>query len=328
MATTYARPVSYGPSSAAPSEGGKRFGGAFGVSLFIHGTVAATLLFFAFVVSERPPEPVKIFDIVAGEGNDYMAKEAPSGHEAGLAEQGEVAMPTIDAPPNWTPPADAPTPVAPVPPTPVAAVEPPKAAPEKPVPNLQKTLSQNIKRQERKAEKEIKQQRAEDAKREAAEAARQKSTSYAEWQKQNANKTNASNKTPSGVSGVGPRLDPGAVKKGVTSANGAGPKDGGGNALTSDGSGPALDRYLEMMRGQLKNNHEKPGGLSDLLSAEVEFTLNVNGTFSGVRITRSSGNKDFDYSVLEAFGRVRNLGPRPDGKSDRRTLTFKMRDGG
>jgi colicin import membrane protein len=76
---------------------------------------------------------------------------------------------------------------------------------------------------------------------------------------------------------------------------------------------------------QLRERHEKPGGLSDLLNAEVSFTVAANGAISGVRIVRSSGNAEFDQSVLEAFGRVR-MPARPDGKSDVKTLTFRIKE--
>jgi colicin import membrane protein len=63
-----------------------------------------------------------------------------------------------------------------------------------------------------------------------------------------------------------------------------------------------------------------------LLSAEAEFTLAANGVLTGVRIVRSSGNADFDASVLEAFARVRSIGPRPDSKTGTHRLTFRMKE--
>ena len=112
---------------------------------------------------------------------------------------------------------------------------------------------------------------------------------------------------------------------GLTGANGAGHEGAGGKALTADG-GASLDRYFAMLRERLRDNHEKPGGLSDLLSAEVTFTVAANGAITGVHITRSSGNEDFDQSVLEAFARVRSVGPRPDAKTDVKSLTFRMKE--
>jgi len=45
-----------------------------------------------------------------------------------------------------------------------------------------------------------------------------------------------------------------------------------------------------------------------------------------VRITTSSGNAEFDRSVIEACQHTRSIGPRPDGKSETVSFTFKMRE--
>jgi TonB family protein len=76
---------------------------------------------------------------------------------------------------------------------------------------------------------------------------------------------------------------------------------------------------------RLRESHQQPPGLSDLLNAGVEFTIAANGNISGVRIVRSSGNAAFDQSVLEAFFRVR-MPARPDGKTDSQRLTFRIRE--
>jgi len=52
----------------------------------------------------------------------------------------------------------------------------------------------------------------------------------------------------------------------------------------------------------------------------------VDGSISQVHVVRSSGNKDFDQSVLDAFKRVRPIGTRPDGRSEAITLEFNTRD--
>jgi TonB family protein len=55
----------------------------------------------------------------------------------------------------------------------------------------------------------------------------------------------------------------------------------------------------------------------------VTFTLAANGAVSEVRVLRSSGSKEFDQSVIDAFGRLK-MPARPDGKTDVLRLTFRM----
>jgi colicin import membrane protein len=335
--STLVRPLSYGPSSAVEPGQDRRLGPAFWVSAIAHGTALAFLLFFTFAMRDKIDAVPPAFEVVAGEGNAFDAKEAPSGHEAGLAAEGAVEFTSPNPAPTWTPPASAPieavspaeappAPVAPV--TPVTKVEPVKATPKPdptPIPNLKNAVLKNIRKEEKKADKQIQAQRDADAKAAAAEAKRA-ATSYAEFQKQQGNK-GAKSATPSSGGGgsPGPRVDASGIRKGVTGANGANREGAGGKALAADG-GASLDRYFSMLIERLRSNHEKPGGLSDLLSAEVEFTVAANGAITGVRITRSSGNSDFDQSVLETFARVRSVGPRPDGKTDVRSLTFRMKE--
>lgn len=96
-------------------------------------------------------------------------------------------------------------------------------------------------------------------------------------------------------------------------------------SLSDDAVRAAMLGYFGDLVGRLRDAHELPGGVSDLLSAEVQFTIASNGTVSGVRIVRSSGSRDFDESVLEAFGRLKMPG-RPDKKTDVQRLTFRIKE--
>ncbi len=109
----------------------------------------------------------------------------------------------------------------------------------------------------------------------------------------------------------------------------AGPGPGAGNDRSASVTVPAGDemaRYFAGLLRQLGERHVKPDGLSDLLNAGVSFTVAADGSISDLRIVRSSGNAEFDRSVREAFARVKLPG-RPDGKTDGRTLTFRMQEG-
>ena len=339
--STYAKPASYGPSSAADPNEGRRFGGAFWVSASVHGFILGLLIFLTLAVHDQVEDKPKVFELVAGAGDDFMATEAPSGSEAGQAESGEIQFTSPTEVPTWTPPAPEPEPVAPVAPvappeppvTPVSKVEPLPAEPVKqavepppvPVPNFTKQINRKLQKEKAKVEKEIKKQREQDAREAKARELESKKLSYAEYQKSLGNKTSPSQKTSGGGTGApGPRVDASGIKKGVTGGTGAGSKGAGGTALSA-AEGERMERYESMLIQRLREAHEKPGGLSDLLNADVQFTMAANGSFSGVRIVRSSGNADFDQSVLEAFARVK-MPARPDGKTETIRLTFRMKE--
>ncbi len=52
--------------------------GAFMLSLTLHGAIVAIVLFFTFAMHTQVKEQPKIFELVAGEGDNYMATEAPA----------------------------------------------------------------------------------------------------------------------------------------------------------------------------------------------------------------------------------------------------------
>lgn len=325
--STVAKPVSYGPSSAADPNQGRRFGGAFGVSAFAHGVAFALLILLTLAVHDRAEEEPKVFELVAGEGDDFMATEAPAGNEAGQAETGAIEFaPSVQAP-DWTPPAPEPVPVAPIappepPPTPVKPVAP-EVKPA-PAPNFTRQINRTIQKEKAKADREIKKQREADARAARERELESRKLSYSEYQKSLGNKTSPSQKAGAASGAPGPRVDASGIKKGVTGATGAGSKGAGGKALSAT-EGDRMERYFAMLISRLRESHEKPGGLSDLLNAEVQFTVAANGVISGVQIIRSSGNREFDQSVLEAFARVK-MPARPDGKTDVQRLTFRIKE--
>jgi colicin import membrane protein len=341
MPTTFAKPTSYGPSSAADPAEGRSFGGAFWVSALLHGGAAALLVLLTLAVHDRAKEEPKVFELVDGEGKDFMATEAPAGSEAGQAETGETLFTAPGEVPSWTPPAPEPEPepVAPAAPpepptTPVSKVEPVPFEPVKPVvetppvPNFKSQINRKLKQEKAKTDKELKKQREADARaakeRELASKRLSPSTNYSDFQKSQGNKTSPSQKAGAGTGAPGPRVDPSGIKQGVTGGTGAGSKGAGGTALSAS-EGERMDRYFAMLINRLRENHEKPDGLSDLLNAEVRFTVAANGVISGVQIARSSGNADFDQSVVEAFARVK-MPARPDGKTDVQQVVFRIKE--
>jgi TonB family protein len=87
-----------------------------------------------------------------------------------------------------------------------------------------------------------------------------------------------------------------------------------------------LQNYIARLREALKLCWAKPasGGMS--LATEVEFTIVPAGTFARIRVSRGSGNGEFDASVLEAFDSLGRAGNTPEGKPLNLRLTFKINE--
>lgn len=328
---TLAKPISYGPASAAETGEGPRLGAPFWISVGLHGGALALILLFTIALREKTETPSPAFELVDGEGNNFAATEAPAGSEAGLATAGEITFTAPESVPEWTPPPPVPepTPVAPVAVTPVAEVPVAPVVKAEPKPDFSQSIKSTIRQEKRKAEREVRQERAAEAAAAkaaaAAEAKRQAQTSYAEFQKQQGAKAGKVTGSPgAAATNPGTRIDPNSIKKGVTGGTGAGSTGAGGTAL-SRAEGRAMDAYFLMLTQRVKESHENPGNISNLLSVDIQFTVAANGTISGARIVRSSGSADFDRSVLEALARVR-MPSRPDKTTSTKSLTFRLED--
>ena len=134
----------------------------------------------------------------------------------------------------------------------------------------------------------------------------------------------------SGASGSGratavPKINAKGIAGGLVGGSSRSTGGQGGTALTA-AQHSALDAYVARLVTALRQNHEKPPGLSDLLDADVEFFIAADGSISSVHIVRSSGNTAFDLSCLDVFRRMGSIGAKPDGRSATWTLTFKMKD--
>jgi len=129
----------------------------------------------------------------------------------------------------------------------------------------------------------------------------------------------------SGRATVVPKINAKGIAGGLIGGSSRSTGGQGGTALTA-AQHSALDAYVARLVMALRQNHEKPPGLSDLLDADVEFLIAADGSISRIHIVRSSGNTAFDESCIAAFRRMGSVGPKPDGKSATWTLTFKMKD--
>ena len=286
---------------------------AYLLSAFLHALVVAVVLLLGYAASQTKPETTKVFELVAGAGDNYAATVAPAiGVPGGI----KVAVPDVPAAPAPEP-APVPretvpqsVPMAEAPPVPVAKAQPAKTVPAKTdqVPNYSKALQRTENRKAARIEAQYHKQLEKQA---AAE--KKQRESYEQYLKENGGRAGASARAGEGIAG-------GVV--GGSTVNKAG--GAGGKALSRDEM-DLLDSYFAMLMSRAKEAIVPPPGVSDRLAARVQFYSSASGALSGVRIVRSSGNSDFDDSVLEAFRHIQ-MPPRPDHKGETVTLTFNLRD--
>ena len=301
--------------------------GAFLLSAALHGAVIAIALLLSYASNRTADEAVKVFELVAGEGGDYMATEAPALGVAGGIKV-DVGQQLPVAPP--TPPAPAATPVvqpAPAPVTPAPPVQPapaPKTAPPKKTPppmTEDQRLKQTIADSKRNAARQIK---AEEKKRLEQERKEQARLSKEQFDRENKNKSKQVASAPKGVSA--PKIDVDGISGGVVGGSSRSKAGAGGKALTNDNT-DVLRGYYALFKQELRRNFEPPPGLSDQLEVRIEVTSHMDGSLSRARVLKSSGSKEFDDAVLDAIRRIK-LAPRPDKKAETFEFSFSMRERG
>jgi colicin import membrane protein len=296
----------------------------FWLSVALHGAVAVAL-FLGFVLKSEEPEPVKIFELVAGEGDNFMAREAPA-----LGTEGGVKM---DIPQPPTPKSAPPEPVAqefspppstpPPQPTPKTVTPPPTKATEQTVPNFKKQIAMQAIKGESRAKRDIAKEKAAEKKRLEEEAKKEKLTKE-EFDRKNKAKTVAS-ATPTKSGAKAPKIDVEGIKQGVTGGSTANKVGGaGGKALTAE-EGNELERYQSALLTRLKEALDRTPGLEDALRAEAEFSITDSGRLVNGRITKSSKNEAFDKAVLDAIAST-SMGYRPKGMPSTLIVPFTTHD--
>jgi colicin import membrane protein len=314
-----------------------RTANAFFLSAMIHALFAAALLYTAYSLKDEVIDKAKIFELVAGEGDNYAATAAPA---LGTPEGQGVEIKMPPGPPMPAPTITPPTPdpiVAAPEPAPVEAVPPPKVQPKpiakpepspvvkatdaKPTPkadtppNPSKTFNRKLtaitNKQKAQREKEAK---AAALAAKNAEIAAKKAALLAESKAAGSGQTKVA------------KIDAEGIAAGVLGGSTANKTGGAGGTALSREEQDQLGTYFALLKQHLREAHEKPSGLSDLLAAKAEFYVAADGSISKVSIVQSSGNAEFDQSVLAAIRNVRTIGPRPDGKGDFQRVGFKMKD--
>jgi colicin import membrane protein len=263
--------------------------GAFALSALVHAAVAGLILFFSYAATSVVKDSPKVFELVAGAGDNYAATVAPAlgvhGGAKSVAAQKPLAPPIQSAPPE-------------------ASRSPAKH--DKP-PDLVATLKRTEIRREANLEAKYRKQ----------QEAERKRTAQEELLKQQAAAKAAATVTHVDAEGIREGVIGGSAENTVGGA--------GGKALTRE-EGSAMDAYFSLLTSRIKEALVPPEGVSDDIAARVEFFLAADGSRSGARITKSSGNADFDRAVLEACDQAHSIGPRPDGRSEMVQMTFHLRD--
>jgi colicin import membrane protein len=294
-------------------------------SATLHAVAVVLLVAAAWVTNQQTRAPVKIFDLVAGEGDNWAATEAPA---LGTPDGVKLQVPATAEPvPRIAEPEAAP-------PEPIAAAPIPEAPPAPAT--TAKTTSTNVpdlvrtaKKVAAKVEQKIAQrQRMEDAV--AADKARKEAAAAKKiMTKEQYDKLYGKQANPTGKAGGATkiaRVDAKGIAGGVAGGSTANTVGGAGGKALSREEASVMEGYFSFLKQKLEQAHEPPVGVSDKLSVRVEFMLAVDGSISQVHVVRTSGNKEFDQSVLDAFKRVRPIGTRPDGRSEAITLEFNTRD--
>jgi colicin import membrane protein len=270
---------------------------AYFLSASLHAFVVVVLVMLAFLARKKPDEQPHVFELVAGEGDNFAATEAPA---QGVPDAPKIEMPPVIKPePRPTPPEPV---IQPVPEPPKAVVQPvptppkvqPKAQPKPPP---------------KKAPEPPKQEPAKMTK--------------AEFDRLNPQKKTAAPKAPRPITTK--KIDVAGIAKGLT-AGSTTISVGSSGAALSRAESDLLDAYAQLILQRIKESLER-AGLSDMLEVRVEFRVSANGAISGARAVSSSGSREFDQAVLGAFRSVRPVGPPPTNRPEAFVVNVRMREG-
>jgi colicin import membrane protein len=260
------------------------------VSLTLHAFIAAVIFVTTFYVARQQDKAPVIFEVVQGPPTAPDELVAPA--LGNTTSPVKLEVPKVNLPPEPEPE------VVPEPPA-SEAVPPPKSAPTKPAPKPDTSILKDMKKSQR--------------------------MSYKDYLKKHPT-PKPSATPPAQRSANVPRIDAQGIANGVRGGSTANTRGGGGGKALTREEQSELNTYISFLLNALKEAHEPPPGVSDTLEAKVTFDITANGAILYPRITKSSGDRAFDQSVIEAFRRVKSIGPTPNGKPDTWTVTFRMKD--
>lgn len=288
-----------------------RLPGALAVSLMLHAAAAGLMFLFNYAAELSQRETTKVFELVAGEGDNFAALAAPAlGEPGGI----KVDVPELPSAQPEPPKAVEAPPPEPVPVAPAPVPKPPEKTTPKAPPDPNLNFSQKLKKAVIRADANAKRAVAKERE---AEAKRLSKEEFDRLNKKNAKSPNPPTKIA--------KAETEGIKKGVVGGSTENKTGGaGGKALTRE-DGPVMEAYFALLKDRLRKALEKPPGLSDTLVTMVQVHLAADGTLSGARITKSSGSAEFDQAALAAVKATR-MPARPDGKSEVIDTQFRMKE--
>lgn len=271
---------------------------AFFTSLTLHSIVAALIVFFTYYSVWRQGPPPVIFELVAGPPtapDELVAPALGNSLTPVKAEQPKVEPKPVQPEPKVEEPVQT---VKAVETPPVSEVVPP---PPKPKPKADTSLLKVMKNSQK--------------------------MSYRDYLKKHPT-PKPSSQTASAKPRTGnvPKIDAEGIAQGVKGGSITNKRGGGGGKALTREEQSLLNTYYSLLISALKRAHVPPPGVNDKLEAKVTFDITGGGHILNPRIAVSSGDRDFDESVLDAFRNVGSVGRTPNGKSDTLTVVFRMRD--
>ena len=89
----------------------------------------------------------------------------------------------------------------------------------------------------------------------------------------------------------------------------------------------ARQKYGQYVFRQISAQWNKPSANSGKnLSVKVQFVVLSNGRIQSVKIIESSGNANFDQSILNVFKAIAQFKPTPNGQNETFVMNFKLAD--
>src|SRR5450631_2321003 len=77
--------------------------GAYGISALLHGAAAGLIMFFSYAATSMVKDSPKVFELVAGAGDNYGATEAPALGSSGGVKLAPKPVARTEAPPKPAP---------------------------------------------------------------------------------------------------------------------------------------------------------------------------------------------------------------------------------
>jgi colicin import membrane protein len=286
---------------------------AFFVSVLLHALVLAVAIYFSYATAaERAKKAPRILELVAGEGNNFRATEAPLlGVPGGVKVDIPKTTPTATEPKAESPRPEPPKPITPKAesiPTPPPVTKATTPAKESPPRSILKQIQRQMVVADIKSRRQVQKEREAEQKRitkEEFDKAQKAKVASAKSPTQKVEKINTEGLTGGVVGGSKNNKTGGA----------------GGTALTVAERSEA-EAYVAFLNKQLTDELEQVTGLDEGLTAEAEFEVQSNGRLARGKVTRSSGNERFDSAVRHAIAAVRMPEGPPKGVERMQSVTF------